>query len=111
MPRLRFIRSGEVLATLEAEPGDTLLDLVRLNDIPLHWRCGQGTCGTCLVRLRHAGQPGTITPSRKERNVLARAAHVTVDVAASAQWPDRDTTPRLACHVEAGTRDLDVLLP
>jgi hypothetical protein len=41
--------------------------------VPLHWRCGQGTCGTCKVNIRHAGPEQAVMLGRKERNVLLRA--------------------------------------
>jgi ferredoxin len=62
-----------VLAEVEASAGDVLLDVARLADVPLHWRCGQGTCGTCKVRIRHAGPAQVVMLGRKERNVLLRA--------------------------------------
>lgn len=110
MSRVRFFREGGAapFAACDALPGTLLLDLARLEDIPLHWRCGQGTCGTCLVRLVHAEQPGEFTPGNRERNVLTRFGRAPC---AAKVWPDTAETWRLACHVEVGETDLDVWLP
>ncbi|GGY25509.1 2Fe-2S iron-sulfur cluster-binding protein [Paludibacterium paludis] len=110
MPRVVFWKegAGEPCAALDAEPGDSLLDLARLHDVPLHWRCGQGTCGTCVVRLSHQGQPGLVPVSSKERNVLARAGFADPERQASPEWPDRPDVARLACHCRAGDSELTV---
>lgn len=49
----------------------TLLELARRHQLPLHWRCGLGTCGTCVVQVRVLSGPLRPMDS-KERNVLAR---------------------------------------
>lgn len=85
-----------MLQTCEASPGDNLLDVARLADVPLHWRCGQGTCGTCKVRV--AGMAMPQRPGRKERNVLLRAGAIDAAQAANDEW--HEAAPwRLACHL------------
>ncbi|RQW29800.1 (2Fe-2S)-binding protein [Rhodobacteraceae bacterium CH30] len=110
MVRLRFFRppQDEAFACVEAEQGTLLLDVARAHGLPLHWRCGQGTCGTCRILLHHTQQPALFTPSARERNVLKRFGF-----AASTEpvWPDRPDTWRLACHVSVGSEDLDIHLP
>lgn len=110
MSWVRFYAADGVTLLFEEQgtSGDSLLEMARRLDAPLHWRCGQGTCGTCLVRLRHAGQPGRFTPSARERNVLTRFGHA---ASADIPWPDTAQTWRLACHVVLGEHPLDVLLP
>ncbi|MFB9156707.1 2Fe-2S iron-sulfur cluster-binding protein [Chromobacterium violaceum] len=97
MTRIRFVsESGALLNESDAMPGDNLLDVARLADVPLHWRCGQGTCGTCKVRI--AGMAAPQWPGRKERNVLQRAGAIGAELAACEEW--REAEPwRLACHL------------
>ncbi|RMC98467.1 (2Fe-2S)-binding protein [Aquitalea palustris] len=112
MPQLRFVdQQQRLLAELEAQPGDLLLDVARLADVPLHWRCGQGTCGTCKVRISHAGPAQPVLPSRKERNVLLRAGLIDKAEAAAESWPDVSAGWRLACHLAVGEEDWLVLCP
>lgn len=75
MPHVTFFGGGMTApAVCEYEPDGqlTVLSLARRHQLPLWWRCGLGTCGTCAVRisvLEGAPQP----MASKERNVLARA--------------------------------------
>ena len=111
MSRLRFVRDGQLLAVVEAVAGDSLLDVARFHQLPLHWRCGQGTCGTCVVRIAHAAQPRMVQVGRKERNVLLRAGVIDAERAAAEQWPDDAATARLACHLWLDEHDWEVQLP
>ena len=100
MIHLSFWRGGALLAQIDdAQPGDMLLDVARFHEVPLHWRCGQGTCGACLVYLQHAGQPGLLSMGGKERNVLARKQMLTEAERQADRLPDTPLLPRLACHV------------
>lgn len=110
MVRVRFFRppQDEAFACVQAAQGDLLLDVARSHDLPLHWRCGQGTCGTCRIFLEHSQQPALFTPSSRERNVLKRFGFA---ASTEAVWPDRPDTWRLACHVSVGSEDLDIHLP
>ena len=100
MSSLSFWRGGALLAQIDdAQPGDMLLDVARFHEVPLHWRCGQGTCGACLVYLQHAGQPGLLSMGGKERNVLARKQMLTEAERQADRLPDTPLLPRLACHV------------
>ena len=74
MPSVTFC-GGEMNAAFQCEyqPGGepTVLELARRHQLPLYWRCGLGTCGTCAVRLTVT--EGPLRPiDSKERNVLAR---------------------------------------
>jgi ferredoxin len=109
--RLVFARGGQCIAELDASLGDALIDVARFHDVPLHWRCGQGTCGTCAVRLQHAAQPQQVQVGRKERNVLLRAGLCSAAEAASEQWLDAPGTVRLACHLYVGDVPWHITLP
>jgi ferredoxin len=109
--RLVFERGGQRIAELDASPGDVLIDVARFHDVPLHWRCGQGTCGTCAVCIRHPAQPQQVKVGRKERNVLLRAGLCDAAAAASEQWPDAPETVRLACHLYVADVPWHISLP
>ena len=112
MPILHFVDgAGQLLAAVDAQPGDVLLDVARLADVPLHWRCGQGTCGTCKVSIRHADPQQPVRLTRKERNVLLRAGLIDAAQAAQESWPDVSSGWRLACHVPVGEQDWQVVCP
>lgn len=112
MPQLRFVdQQQRLLAELEAQPGELLLDVARLADVPLHWRCGQGTCGTCKVRISHGGPLLPVSLGRKERNVLLRAGLIDQAAAGTECWPDVSSGWRLACHLTVGEEDWLVLCP
>ena len=110
MPRIVFLSAAGPLS-VTAEPGASLLEVARSHDIPLHWRCGQGTCGTCRVTLRHAQQPREAGMSRKERNVLIR--HGMLPESALSGGPIADTPQqwRLACHLLLEETDWEVVVP
>lgn len=107
MPVVRFVApDGALLAQVEAVAGDTLLDLARFHEVPLHWRCGQGTCGTCRLHVRHRRQPCSAPLQPKERNVLTRAG-----LAGDDDDCDTPVRWRLACHALVGDDDLVVEVP
>jgi ferredoxin len=113
MPDVRFVASdGQVLTLVSAVvPGVLLLDLARDHQLPLHWRCGLGTCGTCRVRLRHALQPREWVPAAKERQVMLRAGLIPVETLPGVALPDTQDVWRLACHVRIGQENLEVEIP
>lgn len=102
MLKLTFINLHD-LSQLEirVEPGTMLINAVRtlVSDgrLKLPWRCGQGTCGACQVRLEHAGSGQMVTLSRKEKNVLARHAGLAAE--SPLTLPDTPELIRLACHI------------
>ncbi|OBU86734.1 2Fe-2S iron-sulfur cluster-binding protein [Chromobacterium subtsugae] len=111
MTRIRFVgESGALLGEADAQAGDNLLDIARLADVPLHWRCGQGTCGTCKVKVL-AGMGAPQRPGRKERNVLLRAGAISEQLAGMEEWEEAQPW-RLACHLALAERaDWEVLCP
>jgi ferredoxin len=113
MPIVIFEREGQAgpLAIVEAMPGDKLIDVARFHDLPLLWRCGQGTCGTCKLHVTvPAGSPDWVL-GRMERNVLLREKLIDTAAAVTAEWPADCGRWRLACHTEVGEADMTVCLP
>ncbi len=90
---------------IEVPSGGKLIDpvreLAREGKLPLYWRCGQGTCGACLVRVEHSDSARAlpIALTGKERNVLARAGKLNEVQRTAPMLPDTPDLPRLACHV------------
>ena len=110
MPVIRFVdQHKQTLATVACEAGDNLLDVARFHEVPLHWRCGQGTCGTCKVQRLDDGAHQACKVGRKERNVLLREKLIDPALATSEDWPDQYQRWRLACHLTVGDEDWMVL--
>ncbi len=73
--------------TLEYEPDGetTVLDLARLEGLPIYWHCGLGTCGTCAARITVLD--GTErNMGNKERNVLTRFEKPATVISGVANW-------------------------
>ncbi len=90
----------------------TILTLAKENHIPIDFGCGNGECGTCLVKVssvdtKRSPMGGPLTD--REINVLKEMGHVTqaqndqkrVDDIPPTQW-------RLACQMIV--RDEDILV-
>jgi len=99
------------LARIDAAVGDQLLDLARAHDVPIYWRCGQGTCGTCKVRVLHTRQPCQLLITRKEHNVLLRAGLLERAADDGVTVDDLPTSWRLACHVYLTEQDITIVVP
>ncbi|QDQ26305.1 2Fe-2S iron-sulfur cluster binding domain-containing protein [Chitinimonas arctica] len=104
---LLVLQGGGMRAALEvhADDGSLLIDAVRElsreGRLPLYWRCGQGTCGACVVRLQPLEEDAErqVVMTGKERNVLARLDLLDESQRQAASLPDHPDLPRLACHV------------
>lgn len=84
----------------EPDGQTTILGLARRNDIPLYWRCGQGTCGACAARVTiTAGAPRAMVS--RERNVLLRERYPVEPTTVRANW-------RLTCGYQLCGEDLRV---
>lgn len=109
MPTITFIHPAlPAPVVLQAEPGETLIDVVRRADVPLYWRCGHGTCCACQVRICHTRQPRHWPWSRKERNVQARHGLIDASTQTQEQIDDSPERWRLACSLVVGEEDWEV---
>lgn len=88
MPRLVF-RGGDMPADVAVEycpdGTTTVLELARRHDVPLHWRCGLGTCGTCAVRVIVL-EGDLRSPTRKEASVLSREGKPALPAEGAPAW-------------------------
>ncbi|WP_281661913.1 2Fe-2S iron-sulfur cluster-binding protein [Microvirgula aerodenitrificans] len=106
MPTVTFVSDRRPAPVSgEAAAGELLREVGRRAGLPLWWRCGHGTCGACLVRVSHAGQPVLFRLGRKERNVMIRQGYLPKTALADDDFIDSPDLPRLACHI-AVTEDL-----
>lgn len=92
MPRVRFEPVG---TEVEAQAGESLLDIALDNDIPLQHACGGFcSCTTCLVRVIE----GKETLSTKEEDEEERLL----------ETDQRGDDFRLSCQTKVGNRDVTV---
>jgi len=96
----KFAAANAVRVDYQPDGTTTLLELARLEDLPLHWRCGLGTCGTCAIRLSLlAGEEQAM--GNKERNVLTHHGKDATQNASDWRW-------RLSCSYVLNGADLRV---
>ncbi|MEJ2795406.1 2Fe-2S iron-sulfur cluster-binding protein [Iodobacter sp. LRB] len=103
MYKLTFINlqdSTRLECTAKAESMliSAVRSLVSDGKLQLAWRCGQGTCGACKVRLEHADSGQMVTLGGKEKNVMIRHAGLAADSPPTV--PDTPELVRLACHIQ-----------
>ncbi|GAA5786643.1 2Fe-2S iron-sulfur cluster-binding protein [Chitiniphilus shinanonensis] len=125
MHKLTVITKAQNPYIVEAAQDGRLIDVLR--SLPgesgplLAWRCGQGTCGACVVRLDFAPDIVPSPRGRMEHNVLIRRGLLPSPLPGRDDGTDGPTggatatdeaalkAPRLACHVRV-TGDLLVYI-
>jgi ferredoxin len=91
---------------------ETVLKIAKTNRIPLSFKCEDGRCGSCLVRVssvardRDTRMGGPLTA--KEVNVLRGMGKISKDDVDSMAVDDLPTEWRLACQMIP--RDEDILV-
>lgn len=74
---VRF-KKGDQSWSGAARPGETLLDVARRCDAPVHTLCGGiGTCVQCKVRLEPDQMPNLEPPNAIEKDRLGNVFHLT----------------------------------
>lgn len=78
MVKITFIQPDGAEQIVEAEPGVTLMELAKLNDVPgIEAECGGAcACATCHVYVDDAWREKTGTPSQMEEDMLDFAFEV-----------------------------------
>lgn len=98
--------------TVYAVAGDThtLLSVAKANNVPLHFECENGECGSCLIQVSvlSGKAPIGMSLTEKEKTVLRFAGKITQAQIDDAETNDRPPPWRLACQFIV--RDEDVLV-
>jgi ferredoxin len=98
--------------TVYAVAGDTktLLSVAQAHDIPLHFECENGECGSCQVQVRviSGKTPYGVALTEKEKTVLRFAGKITAEQIAEAETRDIPPPWRLACQFIVRHEDIVV---
>jgi ferredoxin, 2Fe-2S len=101
MPKIRFLPHEVICpngATLEAEPGESILDAALRNQIPIEHACEKScACTTCHVIVREGFDSLALTEEQEE-DYLDKA------------W-GLEPESRLGCQARVGADDLLVEIP
>jgi ferredoxin len=96
--------------TVYAIAGDTqtLLSVAKKNEIPVHFECENGECGSCAVQVRVLSDkaPLGVALTEKEKTVLRFAGKVTAQQIADAETKDVPPPWRLACQFIVRNEDI-----
>ena len=98
--------------TVYAVAGDTktLLAVAKQHDIPLHFECENGECGSCQVQVKvlSGNTPYGVALTEKEKTVLRFAGKITAEQIADAETRDIPPPWRLACQFIVRNEDIVV---
>jgi ferredoxin len=89
---------------------ESVLQIAKANKIPIDFNCGDGKCGTCLIKVIPLDKKGWMGGplTEKERSVLLELGKITKDEIDQMAVDDLPTTWRLACQLIA--RDEEILV-
>ncbi len=90
---------------------ETVLKIAKANKVPIDFSCGDGECGTCLIKVSNLGSKtarmaGPLTD--KEKTVLVELGKLTKDQIDKMAVDDFPSEWRLACQLVV--RDEEVLV-
>ncbi len=113
MPLVTFSNPGYKDKTVYAVAGshtETLLKIAKVNQVPIHFDCQDGRCGSCAVQVTPLSgkAPMGIHLTDKERKVLVALGKIMPDELEAAVVADRPSRWRLACQMIV--RDEDILV-
>jgi ferredoxin len=91
----------------------TILQIAKDNHIPIDFSCGEGDCGTCLVRVTSVDTKGRMGSSLtdRERIVLKDLGKLTQAEIDKMLVDDMPTEWRLACQMVIRDEDILVAYP
>lgn len=96
--------------TVYAVAGDTktLLSVAKANNVPLHFECENGECGSCQVQVSvlSTNTPAGVALTEKEKTVLRYAGKITAEQIADAETKDLPPPWRLACQLVVRNEDI-----
>jgi ferredoxin len=91
----------------------TVLQIAKDNHIPIDFSCGEGDCGTCLVRVTSVDTKSRMgsTLTDLERNVLKQLGKLTQKEIDQMLVDDMPSEWRLACQMVIRDEDILVAYP
>ncbi|MBA4256312.1 MAG: ferredoxin [Polaromonas sp.] len=96
--------------TVYAVAGDTktLLSVAKAHNVPLHFECENGECGSCQVEVSVLSNhtPTGVALTEKEKTVLRYAGKITAEQIADAETKDLPPPWRLACQLVVRHEDI-----
>jgi ferredoxin len=113
MPLITFSSPIHKDKTIYAPAGshkETILKVAKDHHIPIDFSCGDGECGTCLVKVSTVSKKGRMGGplTDKERNVLKDLKKITQAEIDRMDVDDIPTSWRLSCQMVI--RDEDILV-
>jgi len=89
---------------------ESVLQIAKANKIPIDFSCGDGKCGTCLIKVSPLEKKGWMGGplTEKEKSVLLELGKITKDEIDQMAIDDLPSNWRLACQLIA--RDEEILV-
>ena len=113
MPLITFSNPEYKDKTVYAVAGsftETVLKIAQTNKIPIKFDCGDGECGSCIIKVKYLGDktPMGLHLEEKEKQVLRELGKISKDDLEKMIVDDLPSDWRLACQFIP--RDEDVLV-
>jgi len=113
MPLITFSNPGYKDKTVYAVAGsftETVLKIAKTNKIPISFDCGEGDCGSCVIRVKYLGDktPMGYHLEEKEIKVLRELGKISKAELEQMIVGDLPSTWRLACQFIP--RDEDIVV-
>lgn len=113
MPLITFSNPAYKDKTVYAVAGsftETVLKIAKTNQIPISFDCGNGECGSCIIKVKYLGDkaPMGYHLEEKEKTVLLEHGKVSKDDLEKMIVDDLPSEWRLACQFIP--RDEDIVV-
>ena len=113
MPLITFTNPDYKDKTVYAVAGsftETVLKIAKTNKIPIAFDCGDGECGSCVIRVKYIGksEPMGYHLEEKEKKVLRELGKISQEELEKLIVDDMPSEWRLACQFIP--RDEDVVV-
>jgi ferredoxin len=113
MPLITFTNPDYKDKTVYAVAGsftETVLKIAQMNKIPINFDCGDGECGSCVIRVKYTGdyEPMGYHLEEKEKKVLRELGKISKKEMEQMIVDDLPSEWRLACQFIPRDEDLVV---
>ncbi|MCU7812723.1 MAG: (2Fe-2S)-binding protein [Candidatus Thiodiazotropha sp. (ex Notomyrtea botanica)] len=113
MPLITFTNPDYKDKTVYAVAGsftETVLKIAKTNKIPINFDCGDGDCGSCVIRVKYIGdnEPMGYHLEEKEKKVLRELGKISKNKMEQMIVDDLPSEWRLACQFIP--RDEDIVV-